>query len=197
MTTSVASLGTASRGVREGCERVLPVLDRAREAGYTRTLPGATSEARQMADGKGAQDAHRAEERSASWEIDPESWARALERAEAAEEQAAATFPGGKPFPIPDTPYDLVDDEADVAPAYYAVNDRPVKWVRTPDGGLDVLAMNMRTGEFERDMSYLSRCFLPEGDVDKFPDEAHFEAYVESVRRNLPRTGEPEPGGTR
>ncbi|MBM3497416.1 MAG: hypothetical protein FJX74_01990 [Armatimonadetes bacterium] len=123
--------------------------------------------------------------KASPWEIDPESWQRALERAEAREAAIAATFPGGKPFPIPDTPYDLVDDPPDIAPAYYAVNDRPVKFVPTPEGGLDVLALDLRTGEFERDLSYLSRCLGHVGDVDTFPDEATFEAYVETLRARL------------
>jgi hypothetical protein len=32
-------------------------------------------------------------------------------------------------------------------PQYYAVNDRPVVIVETPDGGADLLAIDMRTGE--------------------------------------------------
>lgn len=68
---------------------------------------------------------------------------------------------------------------------FYAVNDRPVKFVPTPNGGLDVQALNMLTGEFERDMSFLSRCLLPAGDVDKFGDEASFNLFVEETRRKI------------
>ncbi len=68
------------------------------------------------------------------------------------------------------------------APGYYAVNERPVKLVPTPEGGLDVMALDMRTGEFVRDMSYLSRCLGESGDVDAL-DAAEFEARVAAARR--------------
>lgn len=67
---------------------------------------------------------------------------------------------------------------------YYTVNDRPVRFVHLPDGGMDVQVLNMRSGEFERDMGYLSRCVGGEGDVDEL-DEADFQARVEAIRRRL------------
>ena len=70
---------------------------------------------------------------------------------------------------------------------FYAVNGRPVQLVPTPEGGLDVLALNMRTGEFERDMGYLSRCIIGEGDVHVFPDEAAFLARVGKIRARIDR----------
>lgn len=119
------------------------------------------------------------------WEIDPDSYARALAAHEEKERQEGAKFPGGKPFPV-------TWQETDLAPAppaetadYYAVNDRPVKLVHLPDGGLDVQALNMRTGEFERDMNYLSRCISGEGDVDTFT-AAEFAARVAAIRASLP-----------
>ena len=69
-------------------------------------------------------------------------------------------------------------------PEYYAVNDRPVKMLPTADGGRTVLVMNMKTGEFERDMSYLSRCYNPEQDVDEFSEE-EFNQYVEKLRSEI------------
>lgn len=69
-------------------------------------------------------------------------------------------------------------------PEYFAVTDRPVKIVETSDDGLNVLAMNITTGEFERDMSYLSRCFEPGRDVDKFT-EPEFMEYVEILRNEV------------
>jgi hypothetical protein len=66
---------------------------------------------------------------------------------------------------------------------FYTVNDRPVKFVMMPDG-LDVQVLNMRTGEFERDMSYLSRVFEPGKDVDELTEE-QFNARVEQIRREL------------
>ena len=41
----------------------------------------------------------------------------------------------------------IVMDQNSNLPQYYAVNDRPVKMIATPEGGRDVLVMNMRTGE--------------------------------------------------
>jgi hypothetical protein len=62
-------------------------------------------------------------------------------------------------------------------PKYYAVNDRPVKMIATPEGGRDVLVMNMRTGEFERDMSYGYQVLEPGKDVDQFTEQ-EFDEYV-------------------
>ena len=60
---------------------------------------------------------------------------------------------------------------------YYAVNDRPVKVITTSQGGGDVMVMNMRTGEFERDLSYGYRIREPGKDVDKFTEQ-EFDDYV-------------------
>ena len=67
---------------------------------------------------------------------------------------------------------------------YYTVNDRPVKMVPTTDGGRRVLVMNLDTGEFEPDMSYLSRCYNPEQDVDRL-SETMFDRYVTELRRGI------------
>jgi hypothetical protein len=123
-------------------------------------------------------------------ELDFKVYADALKNTEEKEKKEGAAFPGGKPFPVTFTYDDLVDDPPPSKPPlpeteFYAVNDRPVKLVPTPEGGLDVLALNMRTGEFERDMSCLSRCIIPGGDVDRFSDEASFNARVEAVRSEI------------
>ena len=49
---------------------------------------------------------------------------------------------------------------------------------------MDIEALNMRTGVFERDMSYLTRCTCPDGDVDAF-DKAAFYERVEEIRKNI------------
>lgn len=67
---------------------------------------------------------------------------------------------------------------------YYTVNDRPVKMVPTIDGGRKVLVMNLQTGEFESDMSYLSRCYNPEQDVEQL-SETIFERYISELRRRI------------
>lgn len=67
---------------------------------------------------------------------------------------------------------------------YYTVNDLPIKMVPTTDGGRRVLVMNLDTGDFESDMSYLSRCYNPEQDVDRL-SEAMFDRYVTKLRRGI------------
>ena len=67
---------------------------------------------------------------------------------------------------------------------YYTVNDRPVKLVSTFDGGRKVLVMNLHTGEFESDISYLSRCYNPEQDVDSL-SATMFEQYVSEIRKKI------------
>jgi hypothetical protein len=69
-------------------------------------------------------------------------------------------------------------------PKYYAVNDRPVKMIATPEGGRDVLVMNLKTGEFERDMSYGSRIHEPGQDVDQFTEE-DFNDYTTQLWQNI------------
>ena len=145
-----------------------------------------------------SQDAAEGAKPSWNWQLDPACWAAAMDQSRAAEETARSSFPDGKPFPIPDRECDLAPDPPDPTPArpqncYYAVNDRPVKLVPTPDGGLDVLALNMRTGRFERDMGYLTRCITCDGDVDVFPDEAAFLTRVEEIRTRL--DGKPATAG--
>jgi hypothetical protein len=69
-------------------------------------------------------------------------------------------------------------------PKYYAVNDRPVKLIDTAEGGQDVLVMNLKTGEFERDMSYGDHIHAPFKDVDQFT-EAEFDDYVATLRQTI------------
>ncbi|MCA2977549.1 MAG: hypothetical protein INH41_08110 [Myxococcaceae bacterium] len=62
-------------------------------------------------------------------------------------------------------------------PRYFFIGDRPVKLVATPDGGLDVLALDWDTAEFVRDLRYLSRCLHGDGEVDEV-DAPEFDARV-------------------
>jgi len=62
-------------------------------------------------------------------------------------------------------------------PRYFIVGERPVKFVATPDGGMDVLAFDWKTGEFVREMRYLSKCSQGGGEVDEV-EEGAFEAKV-------------------
>lgn len=62
-------------------------------------------------------------------------------------------------------------------PRYFFVGERPVKFVATADGGMDVLALDWKTGEFVREMRYLSKCSQGGGEVDEV-EEAEFTAKV-------------------
>lgn len=75
-------------------------------------------------------------------------------------------------------------DQNSNLPQYYAVNDRPVKMIATPEGGRDVLVMNMKTGEFERDMSYGYQIHEPGKDVDQFT-EPEFNEYVAVLKQRI------------
>jgi len=67
-------------------------------------------------------------------------------------------------------------------PWFYAVNDRPVKFLELSTGEVEVLVYDFQTGELVRDMSYLSRVFEHGKDIDKL-DEAEFDTLVEELRR--------------
>ncbi len=67
-------------------------------------------------------------------------------------------------------------------PWYYAVNDRPVKIVRLPNGGADCLVFDFDTGGFTPDRAYLAYLVPGSGkDVDQLT-EAEFERLVEARR---------------
>jgi hypothetical protein len=70
------------------------------------------------------------------------------------------------------------------ASEYHAINDRPIKMVATPEGGRDVLVMNMKTGEFERDMSYGYQIHEPAKDVDQFTEQ-EFDEYVAVLKQRI------------
>lgn len=69
-------------------------------------------------------------------------------------------------------------------PAFYIVGDRPVKMIPTPEGGFDVLGYQWKTGEFQREMSYLSRITGTDVEVDVVTQE-EFEERVERLRAKL------------
>jgi hypothetical protein len=62
-------------------------------------------------------------------------------------------------------------------PRYFIVGARPVKFIATADGGLDVVAFDWQSGQFVRAMQYLARCTQGDVDIDEV-DEAGFEAHV-------------------
>jgi hypothetical protein len=66
-------------------------------------------------------------------------------------------------------------------PWFYLVNDKPVKMVQTPDGGMDVLVYDFDTGDFVRDFDYLPICLEHTTDIDSIDEEA-FNSYVQHLQ---------------
>ncbi|MGA7937187.1 MAG: hypothetical protein WCA35_26790, partial [Kovacikia sp.] len=69
-------------------------------------------------------------------------------------------------------------------PWYFVVNNRPVKVVATADGGMNVLILNMTTGELEQNMAYLTLCFEPGQDVQRLSEE-EFNTRISSLKAGL------------
>lgn len=69
-------------------------------------------------------------------------------------------------------------------PWYFAIDDRPVKVVATPNGGMDVLIANLATGKLERDMQYLAYCFEPGKNVQRL-SEAEFNTRLAALKASL------------
>ena len=69
-------------------------------------------------------------------------------------------------------------------PWYFAIDDRPVKVIATPNGGMDVLIANLNTGKLERDMQYLAYCFEPGKNVQRL-SEAEFNDQMAAFKASL------------
>lgn len=69
-------------------------------------------------------------------------------------------------------------------PQYYAVNDRPVKFVKLPDGSVDCLVFDASSGAFVPDRSYFSRVSdVGVGkDVDQFTEQQVRQLVVDLRR---------------
>lgn len=76
-------------------------------------------------------------------------------------------------------------------PRYFIVGDRPVQFVATADGGMDVLAQDWATGTFVREMRYLSRCLQGDSEVDEVEAD-EFEAKVATLVAAIACGGPPE-----
>jgi hypothetical protein len=75
-------------------------------------------------------------------------------------------------------------------PRYAIVGARPVKAVQTEDGGMTILALDWKTGEFVRDLDYTPRVLLPDEEVDVVSAD-EFEAYVDRIRQRIARGEKP------
>ncbi len=60
-------------------------------------------------------------------------------------------------------------------PLYMIFDIRPVKFIPTKDGGMDILAFNWNTGEFKKDLSYLSKLFRHSPDAYEVTEKEFFK----------------------
>jgi hypothetical protein len=67
---------------------------------------------------------------------------------------------------------------------FFTVNDRPVKLVERADGDTDVMALDMATGEWERDERYLHMYWERGKDIDLLTEQ-EFNAAVAAIRERL------------
>jgi len=63
---------------------------------------------------------------------------------------------------------------------YMIFGRRPVKFISTPDGGMDILAFDWKSGEFKRDMGYLSKFFKSSPESEEVTEE-EFDLYVKEL----------------
>ena len=66
-------------------------------------------------------------------------------------------------------------------PIYCVVDTRPVKVVAAPDGGVEVLAFDVTSGDFVRRMDLLERVLLQDDWVVELT-ESEFEAHMKKLR---------------
>jgi hypothetical protein len=69
-------------------------------------------------------------------------------------------------------------------PWYFAYDDIPVKVVDTPEGGMDVQALNPRTGEFVQAWHLLDAYMRISPAIDELT-ERQFQLRVAKIRREL------------
>ena len=69
-------------------------------------------------------------------------------------------------------------------PMYLIFGARPVKFVATDDGGLDIRAFDWETGDFVRALEYGPRFFKFEPEMDEVTED-EFNRRVAALRRDL------------
>jgi hypothetical protein len=75
-------------------------------------------------------------------------------------------------------------------PVFAMVGMRPVKAVRTPDGGTAVFALDWKSGDLKLDASYLKE-LTEHHDETEFLSEAEFEAKVAAARAEIKAKANP------
>jgi hypothetical protein len=73
-------------------------------------------------------------------------------------------------------------EKTDDFPRFAVVGARPVKIIKTADGGLDVLAWDWDQKILVRNFDYLTKVMLPEGETE-IVSEKQFENYLEKLRK--------------
>lgn len=66
-------------------------------------------------------------------------------------------------------------------PLYFVVGLLPVKWLRTPDGGMAVLKMDWQTGAWIWGNGLIPQIMMGHGDVEEVSEE-EFIQHVEGLR---------------
>ncbi len=72
-------------------------------------------------------------------------------------------------------------------PRYFIVGERPVKFIATPEGGMDVVAWDWKLRKFTRHMEYLTRCSQGDPEVDEVEATA-FLLQLGKIVNNDPAT---------
>ncbi len=77
-----------------------------------------------------------------------------------------------------------------IYPHYAIVGLRPVKVVKTLEGGLDVLVFDWKTGELVRDLNYLVPATMPtdQWDVEWLSEEEFDRSLAELRAKIMPST---------
>lgn len=65
-------------------------------------------------------------------------------------------------------------------PFFMIFGRRPVKFIPTPDGGMDILAFDWESGEFKRELSYLSKLFKQSPESEEVTEE-ELNLYVKKL----------------
>jgi len=68
-------------------------------------------------------------------------------------------------------------------PIYCVDGSLPIKAVRTEDGGMEILVFDWDTGEFKRDLTYLTVAVWGDSDDVEYLSEEEFNSYVAKLRR--------------
>ncbi|MBN1803406.1 MAG: hypothetical protein JW891_17985 [Candidatus Lokiarchaeota archaeon] len=76
-------------------------------------------------------------------------------------------------------------------PRFFIFGRRPVKFIGTPDGGMDVLVFDWESGGFKRDLNYLSKYFEHSPEIEEVSEE-HFIAFVKHLLYNLKNPNQKE-----